>query len=157
MAKCVIFWDKSLQAYQLQMKLGYGSMEKVKLEKTVQFLKSAIPHSDRNWEPTTKTWTFVEKYLDGVQKFCTLIFGAQEVAILTRDKVEGQSRSISVSGANTLDSVLLTFVKLLPFEAAQAAYRRASLALHPDRGGDMESMTKLNQAWSKIEKEVYKQ
>ena len=151
MAKCVIFWDVKIQAYQLQMKSDFG-----KIEKTVQFLKGAIPHSDRNWEPTTKTWTFTEKYLDGVQKFCVLIFGNQEVACLTRDKVEGQSK-ISVSSSNTLDSALLTFMKLLPFEAAQAAYRRASLALHPDRGGDMESMTKLNQAWSKIEKEMYHQ
>lgn len=151
MAKCVIFWDVKLSAYQLQMK---GDFQRI--EKTVQFLKGAIPHSDRNWEPTTKTWTFTEKYLDGVQKFCILVFGAQEVAVLDRTKVEGQSK-ISVSTSNTLDSSLLTFMKLLPFEAAQAAYRRASLVLHPDKGGDMESMTKLNQAWSKIEKELYRQ
>lgn len=152
MAKCVIFWDIKIQAYQLQMK---GDFQKI--EKAVAFLKQAIPHSDRNWDPTSKTWTFTEKYLDGVQKFCVILFGGQEVACLTRDKVEGQSKNISVSSTNTLDVALLTFMKLLPFEAAQAAYRRASLTLHPDRGGDMESMTKLNQAWSRIEKEVYKQ
>lgn len=154
MAKCVIFWDVKLSAYQLQMKGDFG-----KIEKTVQFLKGAIPHSDRNWEPTTKTWTFTEKYLDGVQKFCTLVFGAQEVAVLDRAKVEGASKTnaISVNSSNTLDLAMLIFMKLLPFEAAQAAYRRASLVLHPDKGGDMESMTKLNQAWSKIEKELYRQ
>jgi len=152
MAKCVIFWDTKVQAYQLQMKGDFN-----KIQKTVEFLKGVIPHSDRNWEPTTKTWTFTEKYLDGVQKFCTLLFGNQEVAVLTRDKVEGQSQSVSVNGYNTLDSALLTFMKLLPFDAAQAAYRKASMTLHPDRGGDMEKMTKLNQAWSKIEKEVYRQ
>jgi hypothetical protein len=152
MAKCVIFWDVKVQAYQLQMKSDYG-----RIEKTVQFLKQAIPHSDRNWEPTTKTWTFTEKYLDGVQKFCVLIFGAQEVACLTRDKVEGSTRSVSVQTTNTLDSALLIFMKLLPFEAAQAAYRRASMTLHPDKGGDMEAMTKLNQAWTRIEKELYRQ
>jgi len=155
MAKCMIYWDVKVQAYQLQMKLPYG--EKDKLEKAVAFLKQAIPHSDRNWEPTTKTWTFTEKYIDGVSKLCVLVFGIQEVAVLTRDKVEGQSKNISVSGTNTLDSALLTFMKLLPFDAAQAAYRKASMTLHPDRGGDMEAMTKLNQAWSKIEKEVYRQ
>lgn len=152
MAKCVIFWDVKVQAYQLQMK---GDFQKI--EKSIQFLKGTIPHSDRGWEPSTKTWTFTEKYLDGVVKFCTLIFGSQEVATLTRDKVEGQSKNISVNGSNTLDSALLTFMKLLPFEAAQAAYRRASMVLHPDKGGDMEAMTKLNQAWTKIEREVYKQ
>lgn len=147
----MIFWDTKVQAYQLQMKGDFG-----KIEKTVQFLKQAIPHSDRNWEPTTRTWTFTEKYLDGVQKFCILIFGQQEVACLTKDKVEGQSK-ISVQSVNSIDAAMLTFMKLLPFDAAQSAYRKASMTLHPDRGGDMESMTKLNQAWSKIEKEVYKQ
>lgn len=152
MAKCMIFWDSKIQAYQLQMKGEFG-----KIESIVTFLKKNIPHSDRNWDPATKTWTFTEQYLNGVQKICTVVFGGQEVACLTRDKVEGQTRNISVNGTNTLDSALLTFMKLLPFEAAQAAYRKASMVLHPDRGGDMEAMTKLNQAWSKIEKEVYKQ
>ena len=151
-AKCMIYWDVKVQAYQLQMKSDFG-----KIEKTVQFLKQAIPHSDRNWNPDTKTWTFTEKYLDGVQKFCVLIFGQQEVATLTRDKVEGQTRSVSVQSTNTLDLAILTFMKLLPYEAAQRAYKMAAMTLHPDRGGDMELMTKLNQAWSKIEKEVYKQ
>ena len=152
MAKCVIFWDVKVQAYQLTMKGDFG-----KIEKTVQFLKQAIPHSDRNWEPTTKTWTFTEKYLDGVQKFCILIFGSQEVATLTRDKVEGQAKAIASNGYNPLDSAMLVFMKLLPYEAAQRAYKMAAMNLHPDRGGDMESMTKLNQAWSKLEKELYKQ
>ena len=152
MAKCMIYWDVKVQAYQLQMKGDFS-----KIEKSVAFLKQHIPHSDRSWDPTSRTWTFTEKYLDGVQKFCTILFGQQEVACLTKDKVEGQSKNISVNSTNTLDSALLTFMKLLPFEAAQAAYRKASMTLHPDRGGDMESMTKLNQAWSKIEKEVYRQ
>lgn len=153
MAKCMVYWDTKIQAYQLKMSGEYG-----KIEKTVQFLKGAIPHSDRNWEPTTKTWTFTEKYLDGVQKFCVLIFGAQEVAVLTRDKVEGQAKAVSnTNGYSQLDSAMLVFMRLLPYEAAQRAYKMAAMNLHPDRGGDMESMTRLNQAWSKLEKELYKQ
>lgn len=131
-----------------------------RIDKTVQFLKTAIPHSDRNWDPDSKTWTFIEKYLDGVQKFCVLIFGQQEVAVLTRDKVEGQSKSISVNGSNTLDSVMISFMKLLPYEAARKAYLIASRELHPDVNksqGSMELMTKLNQAWQVLEKEVYHQ
>lgn len=152
MAKCVIFWDVKLQAYQLQMKGEFGRIESI-----VTFLKKNIPHSDRSWEPLSKTWTFTEQYLNGVQKICTVVFGAQEVAVLTKDKVEGSSKVNSVQSSNTLDSVLLSFMKLLPFDAALKAYRTAALTLHPDRGGDMEAMTKLNQAWSRIEKEVYKQ
>ena len=88
MAKCMIYWDTKIQAYQLQMKADFS-----KIEKTVSFLKGAIPVSDRNWAPDTKTWTFTEKYLDGVSKFCILIFGQQEVAILTKDKSRIATRS----------------------------------------------------------------
>jgi hypothetical protein len=152
MAKCMIYWDTKIQAYQLTMKGEFS-----KIEKAVSFMKASIPHSDRNWDPTTKTWTFIEKYLDGVTKFCVIVFGAQEVAVLARDKVEGQAKAITTNGYSALDSAMLVFMKLLPYEAAQRAYKMAAMNLHPDRGGDMESMTRLNQAWSKLEKELYKQ
>jgi hypothetical protein len=162
MAKVMIFWDVKIQAYQLKMKGDYG-----KIKGTVDFLKKVIPHSDRDYkeliDPKTGNkehiWTFVEKYLDGVQKFCIMAWGAQEVACLTRQAVEGQSQQTSTSTVKIsgLDAVLLDFMKLLPFEAAQKAYRSASMILHPDHGGNMESMSKLNQAWQRIEKEVYRQ
>lgn len=154
MAKVMIYWDVKIQAYQLKMKTDFDRIEKV-----VTFLKQAIPHSDRSWDPNTKTWTFIEKYLDGVDKFCKLVYGAQEVAVLNRQAVEGQSKQsvnpqVMITG---IDATLLEFMKLLPYEAAQKAYKAACFVLHPDRGGNMELMSKLNASWQRIEKEVYHQ
>ena len=160
MVKCMIYWDVKIQAYQLKMKGDWNRTEKV-----VAFLKQAIPHSDRKLDVVESngkkeyTWTFIEKYLDGVQKFCVLIYGQQEVACLLRSQVETQANNQQVvtQRITGIDSVLLEFVKLLPYEAAQKAYKAACLVLHPDRGGNMEAMSKLNASWQRIEKEVYNQ
>ena len=48
-----------------------------------------------------------------------------------------------------IDQTLADFMKLLPFDAAQSAYRKAAIALHPDKGGSMDSMSKLNVLWTK--------
>jgi len=46
---------------------------------------------------------------------------------------------------------LAEFAALLPFEAAQAAYRAAARILHPDHGGGTLKMQQLNVAWSRVE------
>lgn len=47
------------------------------------------------------------------------------------------------------------FARLLPFTAAQAAYREAAKLLHPDRGGDTNGMQQLNLAWDRA-KDLYR-
>ena len=44
---------------------------------------------------------------------------------------------------------LAEFAALLPFEAAQAAYRTAARIYHPDCGGDTLKMQQLNAAWAR--------
>jgi hypothetical protein len=146
--KARIWWDSSIQAYKLQTTFK---------PELVEFLKKQIPVSDRSWDNNTKIWTFTEGYLDGVRKLCILLYGNNDVAVLDRKTVEGQStRTVSVSNLNTLDTLCVQFVKLLPFDAAQSAYRKASLVLHPDRpGGNMEKMSQLNTIWTRLEKELW--
>jgi hypothetical protein len=43
--------------------------------------------------------------------------------------------------------VLSAFAALLPFEAAQAAFREAARIFHPDHGGNARRMQQLNDAW----------
>jgi hypothetical protein len=45
---------------------------------------------------------------------------------------------------------LVRFASLLPFAAAQAAYREAAKIVHPDHGGSVEDMQSLNQAWKQV-------
>lgn len=151
--KAKIWWDVSIKAYRLQCDFK---------PQLVDFLKKSIPVSDRTFDPTSKIWTFTEQYLAGTEKLLKLIFGDNNVAILSKAQVESttsqQFNNKPSIGRTSVDIDLSEFMKLLPFEAAQSAYRKASMILHPDRpGGDMEKMSKLNSLWTRIEKEVYNQ
>jgi hypothetical protein len=162
MAKAQLFWDSTIQAYRLKMQGEWSKTEKI-----VEFLKKQIPHSDRNLDvvvdPKTGkkdyTWTFTEKYFDGTVKFLELIFGKSEIAIITRKQVEEaqRPRSAMVSSANPTAQAAFEFLKAIPYEAAQKAYREAAIRLHPDRGGNMEQMASVNALWTKIQKEIYNQ
>lgn len=162
MAKAQLFWDTSIQAYRLKMHSDWN-----KIEKIVEFLKQNIPHSDRELkvdvDPKTQkkdyTWTFTEKYFDGTVKFLELVFGKPEIAVITRQQVEAaqQPRMAISANGNPLASACFEFLKSIPFESAQKAYRDAALRLHPDRGGSMEKMASVNALWTKLEKELYQQ
>jgi len=161
MAKASVFWDSSVQAYRLKMQGDYH-----KIEKCVEFLKQQIPHSDRELvvkvDASGKkdyTWTFTEKYYDGTLKFLQLIYGAAEVASVTRQQVEAaqQPRMPIFANGNPLASTCYEFLKAISYEDAQKAYRSAAIRLHPDRGGDMEAMSRVNSLWTKLQKEIYGQ
>lgn len=141
-----IWYDPNLQGYHIECPFNRSFID---------FLKASIPASDRAFDPNKKTWSFSEKYLDAVVATAEQFYGKSNVSVLTKDKVN-QASQAPAAESQTLDAALLAFMKLLPFEAAQAAYRKASMALHPDRGGDMTKMSQLNVLWTRIEQEVYK-
>src|SRR5256885_910956 len=69
--------------------------------------------------------------------------------------IGGYASSALVS-PNSLEDAIIEFFRLLPFEAAKAAYRLAIQELHPDRGGDPVKAARLNAAWQRIESEIFK-
>jgi len=145
MAAVRIWWDKDLEGYYMTM-----PFHKV----FVDTLKQVVPGSDRGYNPAAKTWSFTEKWLAPVTQLVTKIFGTPP-QVLTRAEAEKASAP-SVGVNSKLDTVVLKFFQLLPYEAAQRAYKAAAMTLHPDRGGKMEDMSELNALWTRIEKEVYK-
>jgi hypothetical protein len=162
MAKASLFWDTSIQAYRLKLVGDYARVERM-----VDFLKKNIPSSDRELivkeDPLTHrkdyTWTFTEKYFDGTLKLLHLIYGAAEVAVVTKAQVEAaqQPRLNLTSGGNSLHTACYEFLKSIPYESAQKAYRDAAMRLHPDKGGDMQQMSIVNSLWTKLQKEIYGQ
>ena len=154
-----IWWDGSVSAYRLTSPYS---------KELVEMLKLKIPVSDRSFDPQTKIWTFTEQWLTPLKALLTAL--AFQTTVITRAQAEaaagapGRSSTSSPTnpqhGVNTLDAVLVTFMRLIPYDAAQSAYRKAALALHPDRaasGGSMEKMQQLNVAWTRLEKELYNQ
>lgn len=142
-----IWWDNDVGVYRCS--IPYNA--------TVNdLLNQAIPFSERSLDKESKIWSITEQAMPAFRKIAESVFKSQ-ATVITKEQAQKASASPSITKA-TLDSVLLDFVKLLPYEAAQKAFRLAALTLHPDRvGGDMEKMSRLNAAWTRIEKEFYNQ
>ena len=142
-----IWWDTSVSAYRVSF-----PYDKV----LVEFLSKQVPISDRHWDPTLKIWTCAERVLTPMLAFFKMLNITPSV--MTRQQVESQHSTGPVSQRVVpLDTVLCEFVRLLPYTAAQKAYRAAAMELHPDKGGDATKATSLNVVWARIAKEVYGQ
>ena len=146
-SKVKIWWDTQTDSYNISTPYE---------QQFVDTIKALIPHSDRAYNPSSKVWTFTEKYLTPVENMCKKIWGDGAVTTINKQRTQQASASPAVRGA-PIDSILVDFMKLMPFEAVSKAYRHAALMFHPDRGGDMEKMTKINSLWTRIKEEVYKQ
>jgi len=153
--KCTITWDSAAGVYSIATPYEPNFVE---------FIKAKIPGAQRAWDPGTKLWTVEEHWLDVLQTLATELWGAGAVQVTTRANVEDAEREQRESQKQAImaslpprERALVEFVTALPFEAVQAAYRKAALALHPDRNPtDGEAMAKLNAAWTKVEKEMKK-
>lgn len=146
-----IWWDPGIQAYRISTPFN---------PRFVETIKHLVPASDRACDMQTKIWTFTERFLVPMQSLCESIWGKGEIAVITRQQVETQANQQSQRSVTTTSSALansaMEFLALLPYESAKKAYLHAALALHPDRGGDTERMSKINSLWSILEKEVWK-
>lgn len=151
---CRIWWDASVLAYRMTSSFNHDLVDDI---------KQHIPVSERSYDPTTKVWTFTEKILQPLLSLFTML--QVKPVIITRQQYESQAaasqQSSTGSGAargRPLDVVIIEFVRLLPYDAAKAAYRRAAIELHPDKNaGAADKMSTLNAAWDRISKEVYGQ
>lgn len=139
--KCRVWYDNDLAAYRCSTPYS---------KEFVEFIKIAIPTSDRAYDPTTKVWAFAEKYLDVIVDTARKVWRLPgEVVVITKAQTQ-QASSSPVLQKQTPEQVLVEFVKLLPIDALIAGYRRAATELHPDRGGSMEKMATLNALWDRI-------
>lgn len=166
---CRIWWDPSVSAYRLMVPYRTDFPP---------LFKACIPFGDYSWDSQAKVWTFVEKYYSPVQDLVKKIFGS--VTAISRVDWETanapKAAPSSSTGVNSnasrspnngyipplnvsilgIDSVIIQFFKMVPYEAMKKAYLGAAMMYHPDRGGDAEAATNLNTLWQKIEKEVFK-
>jgi len=146
MANVRIWWDTSVSAYRIATPYSV---------EFVTAIKALIPASDRAFDPTTKVWTFTERFFDPMRLLCEKVYGKHNVVAVTRQQAQSAQAPASIT-KSTASQLAVDFLTLVGFDAAQAAYRRAATVLHPDHGGDMEAMTKLNAVWDRLQKEVFK-
>jgi hypothetical protein len=156
--KARIWWDVSAQAYVISMSFN---------EAAVNALKGLIPSGDRNWDPSTKFWYVKEQYGEALRSLFGSAFGIHCVSFTSKTVAEqsqqassqrtsSQGAMLNTSGGTTEDA-MVAFFMLLSYDAAKQAYRRAAQDLHPDKqNGDPVKMSKLNDLWSRLEKEYFK-
>ena len=152
MPQVKIIYDSSVQAYKVRVPYS---------KEFLDAMRQLIPVANRMWDPLTKTWTVSEAFGLPIKSLCDRVWGSTSVMFI--DAAHQQSHSANqtqtpiVRRNAPLDEVLLTFVKLLPYNAARKAYLFAAQELHPDKqGGDSTKMTSINAAWTRIEQEFYR-
>ena len=158
--KCRIWWVAQADAYAVVS--GYN-------KDVVAALKTIIPSGDRDFDPNSKTWYVKEAYGEAIRKIAESAFGIGSVSFTSRQVAEQAAKSTASYGrtnasnfyltpsAGTTEDALVAFMGLVPFDAARQCYRLAAQSLHPDKpNGDPQKMAKLNELWTRIEKEFYK-
>jgi hypothetical protein len=168
-SNCRIWWDPTVSAYRLTVPYRPDFPP---------LFKALIPFGDYSWDSSAKVWTFLEKYYEPTKGVVNKMFGSVTAISRTDWETANSASQTSSSGANgsagakapnagyipplnvaTLgaDSVLVQFVRMLPYEALKKAYLHGAMMYHPDRpDGDAAKQMQLNLLWQRIEKEVYK-
>ena len=151
--KCRIFYDTTLGGYTVSSSYN---------EKFISGMKQVMPSGSYHYDKQTKLWHISEAYGPVIHNVAKLMFGDSAVSFTSKEVAEQARKSQQqapppVVGVmlNPQDTLLLTFMRLLPYEAAKTAFRTAAIAMHPDKGGAADKMAELNATWNQISREVY--
>ena len=156
--KARIWWTEDVQSYVVSSSYN---------ERLVDSLKGVIPSGDRSYDPASKFWYVKEQYGAFIRQLAESAFGVGSVSFTSKDVAQQsrayQSQARGAQGAylqttaGTTEDAIVAFFTLLPYQAAKRAFLQAAQELHPDKPqGDAVKMTKLNELWSRLEKEYYK-
>lgn len=171
-----LIYEPSIQAYSL--KFSYD-------QSIIEFVKHIIPaHKRTTSGPPDWIWYFGEEYFD-VIKTLFEGHREYKLTIVTKDEVEEMRRKqeecrntwrpaehsigkelqkfrdilVSIPGILPLGSYEFTtpmkIIENWNKVEASRAYRRAAIALHPDRGGDAVKMAELNNTWALLKEGYY--
>ena len=155
--KVRIWYDTQLDAYTVSSSYSKAFVDGI---------KAFIPVGSRDYDPKSHFWYIKEQYVDIVRTMAEKAFGVGTVSF-TSKQVSQQSQQYTnqyqqaspyqARQATPQQALLAEFVELIPYDALKRAYLLACQALHPDRPtGDAQKMSRLNQLWDRIEKEVYR-
>lgn len=107
----------------------------------VRELKSEIHASQRKWDPDEKIWKVDPSQDDVLVPLVAKYFGEPTV-------LEDKEEVVVVTQAG--DDPYGALLRLAPDDVLKRVYRLVATALHPDKGGSAEKMTRANQAWKAI-------
>jgi len=111
-------------------------------------LKNYVDASYRAWRPSTKSWCVdasAEFEMGEWLALCTASFSA-EVTRTHAKRQERQTRATPKAEADPFAALYL--LPSAPVEVVRAAYRALATIHHPDKGGDVATMQRINAAYA---------
>lgn len=155
MAKMIITPVKANACHDVTFRFNKGEYDTV-IKPIVNLLKGTIPVSDRSYDPATRTWSFIDKYMPAVKKLAeTIGMQVEEKAAVSADGFFYE-HAVSAPAVESKDSLAHKLAVLLSVDisvlndpiATKKAYRAKALLFHPDRNnGDGTRMSELNSVW----------
>lgn len=163
-------------AYKLKLEGDF----KTHIEPIVKFIKTAIPSSDRTYDPTTYEWAFHEKYyplmeqaFKGSHFQVSFTVRKEDFVELKRKQAEFAKQAGQTFQTRQYDTNadLITFAELLEEanlikcindvkdwsrETATSFWKKALRAFHPDLHPEKANhASTLNEVWSRLKESYY--
>lgn len=122
----------------------------------VEELKSNINWKLRQWSASEKVWMVDPSALDTLVEIAKKYYA--QVTVLNNSKDTGQEegydqfrfRGNKASKGNGEYTVMAELLQAASMECLKKVYKVMVVEFHPDRGGDPDTMKRLNTIWDKI-------
>jgi hypothetical protein len=141
-------WNSVTNVYDI--KVALTTLDEFK--KTIEAIK-IVPTLSRTYNEDTKIWSISENFLPILEttfKHLGIKYTKLEKPKFTPPFMQGTTLSEQ-------DKYIVSFFKLLSYEAAAKAFKFGMVALHPDsRGGNADEAAALSEAWAWLEKNFFK-
>src|SRR6478609_296376 len=119
----------------------------------IDALKAIVPAELRLWENDEKRWyvfeSYAEKAIAIVKTYWPNLLDNRQARQQERQQRQWKA-SINVAPAN--DYAALYVTSDAPAEVIRAAYKALALLHHPDNGGNLTTMQKINGAFTSLKK-----
>jgi hypothetical protein len=117
----------------------------------IRGLKDMIDPSSRLWQPASKSWRILpdgQLFIKDWLTLCKETFGAE--VSWTSAKKDDRRWNVPKSKPEVDPFATLHLLPSAPPEVVKAAYKALAMKHHPDRGGSVEEMQRVNVAYETI-------
>ncbi len=115
-------------------------------------LKAAINWKLRQWSPSERVWLVDPSCLDTLKKLAKEYFPDVIMMNGTPDAAASGGMASDPVEASTY-GMMANVLRAASSEALKKVYKTLAVDLHPDHGGDNDTMRRLNTAWDRIKVE----
>ena len=147
--KVTIEWSNKSGAYAIKF---HDTKHWNEMKIFIDYIKN-FPIGERDYDAENKIWFLIEKHTTGFIEMIKMM--PDKFELNYTEKPTGQ---VNMAVFVPVDVYLERFhsltgeiVKDLDYDKAKKIYRRVCMVNHPDKGGDKDKMSSINECWSNLE------